>query len=394
MCEAGRLSHEEREYSMKFDFETIADSIDFGFGAEYSEEFTMMAGAQLHVKTAPCIIDALTRFAQAGLYGWTSSDDARYIGAIVRWMQTIRGWEIKPEWIVPSYGTLQGICACIRAFTLPGDGIIVQQPVYLLYARAIANCGRTLADNTLLYENGVYRMNLDGLERAMRDPKNKLMILCNPHNPVMDVWTKEDLARVAEIAKRHHVIVVCDEIFAEHVIIPEGITPYGSLAADHCVICTSLGKAFNFTGTSHANVVIPDASIRARYVAQRDSDHYGSLSPFLRVATLAAYSPEGKMWIDALMAHSAGNERIVRDFLAECIPGAKVCRHGAGTLLWVDFRGLGSEEDVCALFLSAGIEPDRGSKYGEPGRGFLRLQIGMPRAELLGALERFRRVLR
>lgn len=381
---------------MKFDFETIADSIDYGFGTDYREGYTMMAGAQLHMKTAPCVIDALTGLAQTGLFGWTRSDDAKYLSAIENWMKTMRGWDIDCQWIVPSYGILQGICACIRAFTQPAGGIIVQQPVYLLYARAITNTGRTLVDNTLIYENGAYRMDFADLELKMRDPKNRLMILCNPHNPIMDVWNRESLQKVAELAKQYGVLVVVDEIFAEHTLLPEGITPYGALEAarDNCVICTSLGKAFNFTGPSHSNVIIPNASIRARYVAQRDSDHYGSLSPFMRAATLAAYTPEGKAWIDALLRFNQGNERMFRDFLAECMPGAVVCRHGAGTLLWVDFRKIGTEDEIVDLFLKAGVEPDRGSKYGEPGRGFLRLQIGMPRKELKGAIDRLKAILR
>ena len=117
---------------MSFDFQTLADAIDYGFGTGFRPDYTVMAGAQLHVKTAPCIIDALTRFSQSGLYGWTDSDDPLYIRAVVNWMAKVRGWEIEPSWIVPSYGILQAMCASIRAFTQPGDGIIVQQPVYLL----------------------------------------------------------------------------------------------------------------------------------------------------------------------------------------------------------------------------------------------------------------------
>ncbi len=395
MCAAAGSFHRELGYNMKFDFETIADSIDFGFGTDFREDYTMMAGAQLHVKTAPCIVDALIRLSQAGLYGWTRSDDAQYLDAIENWMRTIRGWNIRREWIVPSYGILQGISACIRAFTQPGDGIIVQQPVYLLYARTIANCGRVLVDNTLRLTDGRYSMDFSDLEAKMRDPHNKLMILCNPHNPIMDVWDQQALGEVARLAKQNGVLVVADEIFAEHVTLPEGITPYGSIkdARDNCVICTSLGKAFNFTGTSHSNVIIPNESIRRRYVAQRDSDHYGSLSPFMRIATLAAYTAQGKEWIDALMAFTAENERLLRMFLAEHLPKAYLCRHNAGTLVWVDFRAEGTEEEMQELFIAAGIEPDLGSKYGEPGRGFMRLQIGMPRRELTGALERLAAVI-
>lgn len=377
---------------MNYDFETIADSIDYGFGTSFREDYTMMAGAQLHVKTAPCIINALTRLVQSGLYGWTSSSDEQYLTAIVNWMRDIRSWDIRPEWIVPSYGTLQGICACIRAFTEPGDGIIVQQPVYVLYNRCITNCGRRLIDNTLIRKGDTYEMDFADLERKMQDPRNKLMLLCNPHNPIMDVWGKADLEKVASLAKQYGVIVVADEIFAEHVILPEGITPYATVenAFDHCVICTSLGKAFNFTGTSHANIIIPNETLRARYTTQRDSDHYGSLSPFMRTALLAAYTPDGKAWIDALMDFNKGNEQIVREFFKKNFPQVTIFRHSAGTLLWADFRAVGTEEEVFELFRSAGVEPDMGSKYGEPGRGYMRMQIGMPRHELMSALDRIR----
>ena len=376
---------------MSFDFTTVADSIDYGFGTGFRPDYTVMAGTQLHVKTAPCVIDALTRLSQAGLYGWTSSSEPRYIQAIVDWMARIRNWSIQPEWIVPSYGILQGMCASIRAFTQPGDGVIVQQPVYLLYARAIANCGRKLVDSPLRQNGDHYEMDFADLEAKMAAPENKLMLLCNPHNPIMDVWERADLERVAALAKRHNVLVVVDEIFAEHVWQGGLMTPYGSLpdALDHCIVCTSLGKAFNFTGTSHANLIIPNEAIREAYRTQRDADHYGSLSPFMRAALLAAYTDEGKEWIDALMAFTRENEALVRDCFARCLPSVQVLRHRAGTLLWADFRGLGlTEPELEQFFLSAGVEPDLGSKYGAAGTGFLRLQIGMPQSELTGALAR------
>ena len=136
-------------------------------------------------------------------------------------------------------------------------------------------------------------------------------------------------------------------------------------------------------------MIIPNEAIREVYRTQRDADHYGSLSPFMRVAVLAAYTEEGKAWIDELMEFVQGNEALVRDCFARCMPAVKILRHRAGTLVWADFRGLGlSEPELEQFFLSAGVEPDLGSKYGEAGTGFLRLQIGMPRSELTGALAR------
>ncbi len=378
----------------KFDFETIADSIDYGFGTDFSMEHTMMAGAQLHVKTAPSVIRALKGLSEAGLFGWTPSDEQKYIDATVNWMKTVREWNVRKDWIVPSYGILQAMCTSIRAFTDPGDGIIIQPPVYLLYARAIDRCGRNLVNNPLVYKGDHWEMDFVDLEEKMRRPENKLMLLCNPHNPTMDVWEKKDLERVARLAAKYHVLVVVDEIYAEHVWEEGLMVPYGALSdAEHnCIVCTSLGKSFNFTGTSHANIIIPDDAIRGAYITQRNSDHYGSLSPFMRAALLGGYTKEGKEWIDALMEFSGENEKIVRDFFAENFPKVHFCRHRAGTLLWADFREMGTEEEVYAWFQKAGVEPDLGSKYGEEGRGFLRLQIGMPKRELNYALERIKKV--
>lgn len=375
---------------MSFDFQTLADAIDYGFGTGFRPDYTVMAGAQLHVKTAPCIIDALTRFSQAGLYGWTDSDDPLYIRAVVNWMAKVRGWEIEPSWIVPSYGILQAMCASIRAFTQPGDGIIVQQPVYLLYARAIANCGRKLVDSPLQLRGDRYEMDFADLEEKMAAPENKLMLLCNPHNPTMDVWEREDLERVAALAQKHHVLVVADEIFAEHVWQPGLMVPYAAVpnALDHCIICTSLGNV-QFYRYQPLQCDHPRCGHPEGLPHPAGCRSLCSLSPFMRAAVLAAYTDEGKAWIDELMDFVHENESLVRDCFARCMPAVKLLRHRAGTLIWADFRGLGlSELELERFFLSAGVEPDLGSKYGAAGTGFLRLQIGMPRSELTGALTR------
>ena len=200
----------------EFDFQTVADACGIDMGTPYSQSLTMMSGAQLHFKTAPCVIDALTRRAQCGLFGYTESDVPAYLDAVTGWMRDVRGWAIERAWIVPSYGTLQAMCAAIRAFSQPGDGVIVQPPVYVLYDRILTRTRRERVENPLILENGRYRMDFDGLEACMAEPRNKLMLLCNPHNPTMDVWERDSLLRVAALAKKYGVLVIADEIFAEH----------------------------------------------------------------------------------------------------------------------------------------------------------------------------------
>ena len=377
---------------MKYDFYTIADAANMDLGQDYNSDVVMMAGAQLHLKTAPCIIDALMARAASGLYGWIPSDRPQYLNAVKNWMRDVRSYEVENEWIVPSYGTLQAICAAMRAFTKEGDGVIVQPPVYVLYDRILANTKRKKVCNALLYKDGCYQMDFDNLEVLMAQPENKLMILCNPHNPIMDIWGEEDLKRVAALAKKYKILVVSDEIFAEHAFHGKKVIPYTSLpdAKDNSILCTSIGKAFNFTGESHSNVIIPNENIRSAYMAQRDADHYGSLSPFMYNAVIAAYSKEGKDWIDELLKFVSGNIVMTKEFFAAYFPEVIICSHRAGTLLWADFRGLGLDEDELHDFLKdeAGIIADRGSQYGPGGEGFCRLQLGIPGHELEIALKR------
>lgn len=346
------------------------------------------SGAELDVKAAPCIRKALSDRALGGIYGYTKADRA-YYDAVTGWMKMRRGWEVKPEWVVPSYGTMQTICTAIRAFTDEGDGIIVQPPVYVLYDREIRRTKRVMVNNPLIYENGCYRMDFEQLESVMKKPENKLMILCNPHNPIMDVWERKDLERVADLAETYGVLVVADEIFAEHTY-GERLTPYAEVGTGSCIVATSLGKAFNFTGSSHANAIIPDKVIREAYIEQRNSDHFGSIDPFIYTALLAAYTEEGGRWIDALLEYSAENIRMVTEFFHRYFPQVTVCRHRAGTLLWVDFNGFGMEEKELqrllqeeALFLC-----DTGSIYGKEGTNFVRIEVGTPRKLLKEALDR------
>lgn len=376
----------------KFDFETLADAQNLDLGNDYNPDLVVLSGAQLHLKTAPCIIKALTARAASGLYGWTPSDRPTYINSIQQWMKKVRNYEIEKEWIVPSYGTLQAISASIRAFTNEQDGIIVQPPVYVLYDRVLTNTKRKKVCNPLIYKDGHYEMDFENLESLMAQPENKLMLLCNPHNPIMDIWGEKDLREVASLAKKYGVLVISDEIYAEHAFPGHTVIPYSTIpeAMGNSIICTSIGKSFNFTGMSHSNVIIPDDKIRNAYITQRDADHYGSLDPFMYNAIIAAYSEEGKEWIDALLEYVSENINIVKGFFSEYFPAVTICRHRAGTLLWADFRSLGFTEDQLHNFLAndAKVIVDRGSQYGPGGEGFCRFQVGIPRLELENALDK------
>ncbi len=187
----------------------------------------------------------------------------------------------------------------------------------------------------------------------MSGSRNRLLVLCNPNNPTGTIWGVKDLERIAALAERHDVLVFSDEIFAEVVFSEASIPPYHSAAGEdaECVTCGSLGKCFGLTGVNHANVVIPNAKLRERFLLQRNSDHYGSIDPFLHAALLGAYTEEGAAWLDAMVEYIWGNYLCIDFFLKEKLPIVTVLKPEGTYVLWIDFRGLGLEAGELNRFL-------------------------------------------
>lgn len=346
------------------------------------------SGAELDLKTAPCICRALEERARNGLYGYTLPDKP-YLESLKNWLAAERDWDIEENWIVPTYGTIQALNCCIRAFTRPGDAILIQPPTYHMYAKSALKNDRCVVENPLVYKGGYYEMDFADLERKMALPQVKLLVLCNPQNPIMDFWGADELRRIAALADRYDVVVFSDEIFAEHSY--DGIVPsYGMFDKKHGIVLTSLGKAFNFTGFSHGNAVIPDEALRNAFTVQRDRDHFGSIDPFIYAAQIAAYSPEGKQWLSEMLAYSWENAELLRDFFSRHFPQVTCCRQRGGTLVWVDLHSFGMTEEELHTFLQeeACFQSDRGSIYGTGGDRFTRIEVGTPRRNLQEALQR------
>jgi cystathionine beta-lyase len=341
-------------------------------------------------KTAPVIMDALARKAQNGLYGYTLCDET-YLSAVVTWMRRQRDWPVEPEWVVPTYGTLQALTVALRAFTSAGEGVILQSPVYMLYREAIELNGRVVVKNPLVYQNGRYAIDFDQLEQCMAERSTRLMVLCNPHNPISKVWGREDLERLSALAAQYGVLVFSDEIFAELTFPGHTTIPYSTLAGarDHCIVSTSLGKTFNFTGFSHANMIIPNARIRQDFKRQRDIDHYGSIDPFVYAALCAAYQ-DGAEWVEAMLQYVYENIRLIQVFFHEHMPQVCLAEPEGTFVVWIDWRALGLDEDDLSDFLlnEAFLDLDPGNKYGSEGTGFSRMNVATPRAEIEKSLVR------
>ena len=352
--------------------------------------YPSFGGAEFDFKTAPCIRRALAEFAEGGCYGFTVSD-AAYTERIRWWMAEARGWEIDPAWIVPTLGTIFSVATCLRLFVGPGQAMITQPPVYYRYEQAASRLGLRCVHNPLICEDGRYTMDLDGLERLMADPRNTLLVICNPANPVGRVWTEDELSRVAELSARYGTVVLSDEIFAEVVFDGRRTVPYASLPAgrENAIALTSIGKAFSCTGLNFANAIVPDGPLRERFEAQRTRDHFGSIDPFGRQALMAAYTPEGLAWQRATLPYLAENARTVR----AAVEGAGLGRvyPVEGTFVsWVEWCGLSLENPELNAFLQeeALLEVEHGPEYGADCERFSRINLAATHEDTDAAMRR------
>lgn len=379
---------------MKFDFDTLVERRKANLKLCMTPQEVLKAGnisldgGEPDFRTAPVIEEAVIRFAKNGLYGFTLCDDT-YCEAVVWWMEHCRGTRIRPEWIVTTLGTIYSVATAIRLCTLEGEGIIITPPVYNRYRQAADRLNRRTAECPLIYENGSYRMDFASIETAMKEPSNRLFILCNPHNPIGQIWKKEELERLAELAERYDVTVFSDEIFADNCYQGLSCPCYLDIkgAASHAIVATSLGKSFGFTGVNHANILIADPQLRQRFADRRTRDHYGSLDPMVYECVLAAYSPRGKEWLDAFNAYVWENMCLLRRYFAEHLPKAVVCGGEGGYILWIDWAGCFESRQLLQDFLTkqARVCLGEGSDYGCPM--FSRICMATPRRYLIKTLE-------
>ncbi len=381
---------------MTFTFDTMADRAEIGnmkntMADTSDSSLLVLAGAEMDFPTAPIIRDRLSEFSKRGIYGFTLADES-YRNTICWWMQHMRAWKILPEMIVPTLGTVFALCTAIRAFTEPGDGVIIQHPSYYRFDRAIEQTGRVVVSNSLIEQDGQYRLDLEDLAEKMADSRNKLLVLCNPHNPTGKVFAREDLSEIALLAHKYQIVVFSDEIFAETARPDFPVMPYAQIDPVWGITSTSLGKTFNFTGVNHANLILPNSTLREQYLIQRGRDHFGSIDPFFYNALKAAYTPEGADWVSAMNAHTWGNYRILRDGLHDVAPQLSLSPMEGTYVVWLDCRSLHMSDDALESFFREQLHTiiDLGYEYGPGGSGFVRFCIATPRAQILELLRRLK----
>lgn len=358
--------------------------------------FMSFAAAEMDFPTAPSIIRSVTEMVQKGIFGFTLITD-EYREKVKWWMKNARQWEIDPAWIVPTMGTIHSVATAIRMTTREGEGVIVQNPGYHRYAQAADRLHRKVAVNHLQEENGHYTMDFEDLERCMAEAQNKLLVICNPHNPTARVWTREELTEVGRLAQKYGVIVFSDEIFAEVTYDGHRTVPLLEIEEGRSlmIVCTSLGKCFNFTGVNHANVLIADEDLRRRFTMQRDADHYGSLEPFAYASIMGAYTQEGLDWKNKMNALVDENRRDVLRIFEEKLAPNYVYPIEGTYVCWIRFRALEGGKACVKEFLEkeALLSLDGGQDYDEECSYYCRMNLATTREQMSQALARLEEAL-
>lgn len=379
---------------MKYDFDEVIErrgSNSYKWDTPAADGVLPLWVADMDFRTAPPVVDALRRRVEHGIYGYTKVP-AAYYDAVTGWFARRHGWNFRAEWIIYTSGVVPALSAVIKALTEPGDRIVVQTPAYNCFYSSIRNNGCELSASPLVYANGCYTIDFDDLERRLADPKARLFLLCNPHNPVGRVWTPDELRRMGELCMKYGVFVVADEIHCELTYEGHDYTPFASLSdtfAQHSVTCISPSKAFNIAGLQIANIVVPDDAVRRRVDRAININEVCDVNPFGVVATIAAYN-EGAGWLDELRRYLRGNYEYLRDYFVRHLPDYPVLPLEGTYLAWVDCRASGTASGALAARL---LEEHRlmlspGEMYGPGGEYFLRVNLACPRARLAEALER------
>lgn len=350
--------------------------------------------ADMDFTTAPAVLSALERRVKHGVFGYVKVRD-EYYQALTSWFSRRHGWDIDADRVIYTSGVVPAISAIIKALTHPGDGVITQTPAYNCFFSSIRNNGCRLIENQLLRANTsdsfTYNIDFDDLEQKAANPANKILLLCNPHNPSGRVWTVEELTRIADICQRNNVTVISDEIHCELTMPGYKYTPYRTIDSN-AIVCCSPSKAFNIAGLQIANIICPDAETQSKIDRAINDNEVCDVNPFGVEALIAAYN-EGEQWLDDLKNYLHGNYTMLRQYFADNMPQLPVCQLEATYLAWIDIRALNIDSNALETLA---LEREKvwinaGEMYG--CEGYIRINMACPRERLREGLNRLKKAI-
>jgi cystathionine beta-lyase len=351
--------------------------------------------ADMDFKTPDFIVDAIRKRAGHEIFGYTLKPET-YTQSIVSWLKRRHNWEIKPEWISFSPGVVAGLTIAIEALSSPGDGVIIQPPVYFPFFDSVKGTNREMIENPLRLENGRYYFDFDDLKRKIT-PRTKILLLSNPHNPGGMAWNEQELTELARICLENKILIISDEIHADLVFEGFKHTPLAGISeefAQNSVICMSPSKTFNTAGLTTSYLVIPNKRNFVAYERLMRLPHLHMGNIFGTVALEAAYT-FGDEWVSQVTKYLFGNYLFLEKFFAENLPEVKPMRPEATYLIWLDFSAFGlTDEALSQKLIEGGIGLNRGVQFGKQGSGYMRMNIGCPRSVLEEALMRIKKVFK
>ena len=336
--------------------------------------------ADMDFKAPKCVRDALAKRVEHGVFGYCEPDEA-WANAYVSFYKDLYDWHIDPKDLIFCLGVVAVCSSSVRALTEVGDQVAVFPPVYNIFYNSIRNSHREIVEVPLLNEDGVFSLDYEAIEKAFSNPKLKLCIFCNPHNPVGKIYSKDELTKLVSIARKHNVYILSDEIHGPISIPGKKYVPFLSIEGVEDVVYSAFSptKAFNLAGIHTAAIAIPSKEIRARVERQINTDEVAEPNVFSCVASIAALN-EGREWLKQMNEYVAVNRAYAEEFIEKNIPGLRVIHGEATYLLWVDARKICPDGKKFAGFLreKTGLFVSGGETYGKGGEGFLRINLAAP----------------
>ena len=380
----------------KYNFDEIIERHD-----TYSYKWDLMPSydvlplwvADMDFKAAPAIFKEVNRLAQNGVYGYGCIPKSFY-NAIVDFHKRHYGQEVHQDWIIPTPAVVPALTAVLQALTQPGDEVIVQTPAYNCFFSCLNNSGVVTVENPICYKDGEFKLDFEDLEAKAKSPKAKVLLFCNPQNPTGRLWSKEELLKVLKICKKHNLIVISDEVHCDIKPNTAVFTAFSTLDKsfnDKVITLRSPSKTFNIAGLKAAYIICQNEEYRYKIDRQVNINEICDLSPFGVAATVAAYT-ECDDWMYELNDYIQDNYRYLVEFFKTNFKDFKVAKLESTYLAWVDCSALNltSKEITYKLLTSGKVYLNDGKMYHAPKEGFVRINLGCPRALLKEALLRFK----
>ena len=378
---------------MAYNFDIVIDrkntnSVKYDFAAERGrpEGLIPLWVADMDFAAPSQVLTDIQKAVAHGVFGYTDAKDD-YYQALINWFSSRFGYTFTRQDVIKAPGVVVALAHAVRAFTAPGEGVLIQTPVYHPFYSVIADNNRRIVSSPLIYKNGKYEIDFKDFERKIKDEAVKLFILCSPHNPVGRVWRRDELEKMGDICRHYGVLIVSDEIHCDFVYSGHHHTCMGS-CDENAIVMTAPSKTFNLAGLQASNIIVKNEDLRGRLKAEMEKSGCGQLNTLGLLACQSAYTHGGE-WLEELKEYLIGNIDFSRQFLFAQLPKVHLVEPQGTYLLWLDFTayGLSQEELDRRVIEGAGLWLNSGEMFGVEGKGFQRMNIACPRATLQTALE-------